>query len=980
MSSCATPILIAIAVFGARPGLAQTGAFHGVVTDESGAVVSGAQVTVRSPGLVRRTNSAKDGSWSLSALPFGPYQIDAAAPQLILRHPVKLELRSGSKNVNLQLQVAAAAQHFDVQDSAGAGVTTDPSSNAAAIVLQGNDLQALADDPEDLAADLQALAGPSAGPAGGEIFVDGFSGGQLPSKESIREVRINQNPFAPEYEKLGLGRIEIFTKPGTDKLRGTGFYNFGDSVWNSRDPYAMQKAPFVLKEYGGNLSGSLSSRASWFLDIQRHSIDNGAIINAITLDPQTLAIVNPFTQVFRVPQRRIIVSPRLDYQLNATNTLSVRYQVTRADISDSGIGSLNLISRGENVYALNQTVQAAETMVLGTKVVNEIRFQYFRAYSSIVSNSPDPATQVLGAFNGGGAQTGNESTLQNSYELQNYATITAGAHVWRVGARLRGAVEHDVSPKNFGGTFIFAGGPAPVLNTSNEPVLDATGNPELATITSIERYRRTLLFQQLAYSPAQILARGGGPTQFTLNAGTPYVSAGQFDVGIFAGDDWRIRPNLTLDLGVRYEWQTNIHDRPDFAPRIGVAWAPKGKAGATSKTVLRGGFGLFYERFPLTNVLTGSLYNGLRQQQYVVNNPSFYPSIPSSSALSESRSTQAVQQIDSNLRAPYIMQSALGVERQLPWNLSIAVTYANSHGLHQFRSNDINAPLPGTWNPLIQGSGTFPFPGRGPILLMESSGLYNQNQIITNVNAKVSNRVSLFGFYVYNRAFSDTDGLSTFPANPYDFAGEYGPAQTDIRNRASFGGTISAKAGFTLSPLFTTASGPPFDITTGNDPYGDSVFAARPGIATDPNRPGLVQTKYGLLDPDPIAGEKTLPRNYGRGPGSVLLNIRISRVIAFGPRGEGAISTGGGARGTGGVFSNGQGPTTVSTRRRYNLAVSLQIRNLLNHTNPGPIVGNITSPLFGMANQSAGANSLGGTNFLESANSRRLEVQARFNF
>src|SRR5581483_6055022 len=131
-------------------------------------------------------------------------------------------------------------------------VSTEASSNASAVVLRGDDLQALSDDPEDLATDLQALAGPSAGPSGGSIFVDGFSGGELPSKQSIREVRVNQNPFSPEYDKLGYGRVEIFTKPGADRFRGTMDYNFAHDVWNSRNPYSTQKAPLLLNEFEGN--------------------------------------------------------------------------------------------------------------------------------------------------------------------------------------------------------------------------------------------------------------------------------------------------------------------------------------------------------------------------------------------------------------------------------------------------------------------------------------------------------------------------------------------------------------------------------------------------------------------------------------------------------------------------------------------------------------------------------------------------------
>ncbi len=202
---------------------------------------------------------------------------------------MKIVLNTGAQTLDVRMKVASVTQQVTVQENAGPSVSTDPSSNSTATVLRGDDLQALSDDPDDLQSDLQALAGPSAGPEGGEIFVDGFSDGQLPSKDSIREVRINQNPFSPEFDKLGYGRIEIFTKPGTDKLHGQGFYNFGDDIFNSRNPYAQQKAPFLLQEYGVTLSGPISKRASFFLDVERRAIDNGSVIDAVTLDPATFA-------------------------------------------------------------------------------------------------------------------------------------------------------------------------------------------------------------------------------------------------------------------------------------------------------------------------------------------------------------------------------------------------------------------------------------------------------------------------------------------------------------------------------------------------------------------------------------------------------------------------------------------------------------------------------------------------------------------
>ncbi len=373
----------------------------------------------------------------------------------------------------------------------------------------------------------------------------------------------------------------------------------------------------------------------------------------------------------------------------------------------------------------------------------------------------------------------------------------------------------------------------------------------------------------------------------------------------------------------------------------------------------------------------------------MVTNPDFFPAIPPIAVIAGFQATQTTQQISPTLRAPYIMQSAISVERQLPFNTTVAVTYANSHGVHLLRSRDINAPLSGTFNPLVPGSGVFPLGKPGPVLLMESSGLYNQHQLITNVNARINPNISLSGSYVLNRAKSNTDGLGTFPANQYDFAGEYGPAATDVHHRASVTGSINTRWNVRFSPFVILESGPPFDITVGRDLYGTTLFNGRPGIATDPGKPGLIQTKYGLLDPNPSPGQKTLSRNFGRGPGSITVNLRVAKTFEFGPgrdaasappRGPGGPGGGGDdRRGNPGVFGTGGGPQgpSPSTSRRYNLIVSMSTRNLLNHTNPGPIIGNITSPLFGQANQPAGS---GGFGFSEAANNRRLELQMRFTF
>ena len=965
-----------IAVAAASHGLlAQTATLRGQVADDSGALVPRAQITITAAdGSVSAVFADDKGSYFFPGLAAGEYKVAGSAPDLGMLEPIPVSLHAGNQILNLQLKLIAAAQHVTVQENAAPLVSTDTASNASSVVLRGDDLQALSDDPDDLAADLQALAGPSAGPSGGAMFVDGFSGGEIPPKESIREIRVNQNPFAPEYDHLGLGRIEIFTKPGADRYRGTVDYNFADDFWNSRNPYSATKAALLLNEFEGNIGGPINQRSSFILGWQRNAVNNGAIINAVSLAEPSLT-PDPVFGSYTVPQRFTRLSPRIDYQLNENNTLTARYTYTQVDIDGAGIGSFDLSSRGYDYQYTNQTVQLTETAVHGPSI-NETRFQYFRNASHRLAFKPDPEIQVLGSFNEGGSLFGRSFDTQNYFELQNYTTISKGAHVWKFGVRLRGQTDDNISPFDFNGQFAFGGGLAPVLDAANQPVLDSSGQPMMANITSIERYRRTLLFQSLNFPLAQIRALGGGATQFKINDGVPELAVNQTDIGAFAGDDWRLLPNLTLSAGLRYETQTNIHDWADFAPRVAIAWAPAAGARSRPKTVLRAGFGMFYDRFSLSNTLAAERYNGHVQQQYVVTNPDFFPNIPSLAGLQTT--PQAIQEVSSRMRAPYIMQSSVSVERQLPASTTLALTYTNSLGLHEFRSEDINAPLP--------SSGVYPRGQPGPVFLMESSGVYRQNQMIANVTSRVNSGFSIFGFYVLNKSMSNTDGLNTFPANPYNFTGEYGPAFNDVRHRANIGGTINTRWNVRFSPFVIMQSGPPFDITAGSDLYGTTLFNGRPGIATDPHKPGVVETAYGLLDPNPTPDEKLLPRNFGRGPGQISVNLRVAKLFGFGAVRESAKQSAGVQSASSGPANAGlamgrnmgnliRGPVTD---HRYNLSVAMSMRNLLNHTNPGPIIGNVTSPLFGLANQSAGG--LNGEGFSENADNRRLEMQLRFTF
>src|SRR5271156_6461971 len=214
------------------------GAVHGTVADPTGAVIPGATVTFTpATGKAIVATTQGDGSYKLPNLPPGLYSETVTMPGFAAFAKANIRINAGQAlGFDVKLAVEEQSQQVNVT-AEGATVSTDPESNASATVISGKDLDALSDDPDELSDELTALAGPSPGPNGGQIYVDGFTGGQLPPKSSIREIRINQNPFSAQYDKLGYGRVEIFTKPGTDKFHGNFQVNGQANFLNTSNPF-----------------------------------------------------------------------------------------------------------------------------------------------------------------------------------------------------------------------------------------------------------------------------------------------------------------------------------------------------------------------------------------------------------------------------------------------------------------------------------------------------------------------------------------------------------------------------------------------------------------------------------------------------------------------------------------------------------------------------------------------------------------------
>ena len=494
------------------------GTVTGTVKDTSGAIIPGATVTLTNDsGATRQAQTGADGAYTFRAVAPGTYSVSATSKGLEQSGGVAVLVDTGQvARGDVTMKIAEVKQEVTVSEENTTQLGLQASQNVDALVFKGADLQALPDDPDDLQQDLQALAGPSAGPNGGEIYIDGFSSGHLPPKESIREIRINQNPFASEFDKLGFGRIEIFTKPGSDNFHGTASYDISDGVWNARNPFiTFTPFPgFKAQTYGGNVSGPINKHASFFLDMERRQIDDNGLVNATILDPITLqpTILRNATPT---PQQRTTFSPRVDWQLGTNNTLSLRYAYLDLHRDLWGIGGFSLPGNGYSYVQLQQTAQVTDTAVLSNSVVNETRFQYNRYSTGETAQSGTPQVTVPGDFEIGGAGIGRTTQIEGNYEFQNYTSVTHGKHTIKFGARTRNDLLNYFTPSNFNGTFTF---------------------------TTITAYQAVL---QACPTGCAQLPPGIGPTLFSINQGQPAVSSSMFDLGAFAQDDWRVAPGLT---------------------------------------------------------------------------------------------------------------------------------------------------------------------------------------------------------------------------------------------------------------------------------------------------------------------------------------------------------------------------------------------------------------------------------------------------
>ncbi|AMY12364.1 Outer membrane receptor for ferrienterochelin and colicins [Luteitalea pratensis] len=813
------------------------------VYDTTGAAIAAANVNLTAPdGRITQQLADEKGTVMFQALLPGKYAVVAEFPGFDPNAAAELQVRAGrNTKQDITLEIAGFVEQVDVEQDTADRAVTDSFSTA----LSASQIEALADDPDEMQQQLEQLAGP-----GARIRVNGFEGGQLPPKSQIREIRFRFDPFAAENHNAGFPRVDIITRPGNGPIRNNMTLGFRNNALDARNAFSPVQGEGQTQRYGWSIDGPIvKGRTGFSLNVRSNNENDVQTIVALTPEGQYNSLVNQ-------PADRLNVDFNIEHVLTKTHTLRFSFDRDTNSADNLGIGDFDLESRAYSRDGFDNRVRVSDVGSFKKKYLNEIRVQYSWQESDSISASDETTVRVQDAFTDGGAQISGGRKFWELSVADNLDIPLGKKHSVRTGFEVETGNYIGDELRNFAGTFTF---------------------------------------------PTMLAYETGRPNNYTIREGNPYVEYGNTEAGLFIQDDYRFRKNLLLSFGGRYETQTLIDDKMNFAPRAGMTWSPF----KSNKTTVRAGVGIFYDWYETSLYENTIRQDGLHQYDTIIRNPGYPNPYEGGTVIVTAPS---IVQVGNDLEMPTVRRFSLGVEQQLLGWLRMRANYFNQHGWNQFRSRNINDPVVG-----VRPDSTL-----GNITYLETTGQADSQGLDLNFNFNYQPR-RLFGVlgYTIGERNNYTDGALTLPVNSNDLEAEWGPASDDIRHRIFGFFNTELFWGLRAGINYRALSGRPYNITTGFDTNLDGVINERP---------------------------EGFGRNAGRLPWQSNTDLRLSWGRGFGPSrnpsGPGGMGGGGpvimrGGPGGGGPGGGGgmMGGPMGGNDKAVRLEVYLQAFNVFNQVN-----------------------------------------------
>ena len=786
-----------------RPSAASV---QGIVADPTGAIVPGAEIDLidTNGSVAGSAHSGGDGNFQVAAPHAGSFTLVISEPGFETVHtPVTVAPTVVSATnavtahtfvapLHITLPIAAVATNVRVNADTNEDLTA-PEENHDSSVLTSQDLKSLPIFDNDYATAMSAFLDDSASATGGSgLMVDGVEANHATvSASAVQEVRINKDPYSAQYYWPGRGQMEIITKSAVDKYHGQFNFLFRDSALNAQNALAPSKPFEQRRVYEGHVTGPIffAPKSSFLATFNRSEEDLDSVVSA-TIVPTTANPTGAFLANVPAPTRDTELSLRTAHQFGDRHSAYVQYSYEDWTGQNQGVGGQSLAGSGYNgEYREDDTVVHIDS-TLSAVLLNQFSIVGEHDSSRHANAFEVPRVSVSGDFTGGSAQNDSFGTEYN-FRLSEMVTWNRGRHLVKfgIGAPHIGRRAFDDNT-NALGTYTFG------------PTLAPDGS---VLQTALQNYANNL------------------PSGFSQSTGDTHFVYHQQETGAFIQDQFKMNSRFSITPGLRYDWQNFLATRRlGFAPRVSFAWV----LDEAAKVVVRGGGGIYYDRFGSGPLLDLARYeNARRRSVQIALDPARLPTIgcvPVTNCETVSAQPPNLAQLAPNAKIPYQIQYGLSIERQLGEKATGIVSVYSMRGIDEFRSVDINAPTPAS------GYTTRPNPALGLVRQMQPVGFFEGSGFDVSYRGRFNKYFTGFGRYTWSHYESNTGGIGWFPQNQYAPNNEWSNAGFDRRHRLGMYAMFHPESVFNLSAGIFANTGRPWTVTTGSDTYGDSLFNTRP--------------------------------------------------------------------------------------------------------------------------------------------------------